>query len=269
MRPAARLAIRLRPGLSPRPSSACAAARPGPAAGRHTRHSGLPWRSRAPSAAAGDAAATARCGPPQRPGNKAEPAEEPLYPAGRGCFRPGGSRGRDATLAHHVPHQPLMVLLHLGRGRRFGAQAPRHQPEASSACPLRQGPLPAPGGPVPGPGSSLDHNGSDRVHPPAHRRGPGPRPGRTYRPAVSGPCGHHQPSRHCRPSRACVPLRAAGVRPVHLHKAASLRSGRNRPVTRGGHGAVRLCLDALLLAQRAAAERARGAVSVAYVAKTF
>jgi hypothetical protein len=81
--------------------------------------------------------------------------------------------------------------------------------------------------------------------------------------------GHHQPSRHCRPSRACVPLRAAGVRPVHLHKAASLRSGRNRPVTRGGHGAVRLCLDALLLAQRAAAERARGAVSVAYVAKTF
>jgi hypothetical protein len=40
--------------------------------------------------------------------------------------------------------------------------------------------------------------------------------------------GHHQPSRHCRPSRACVPLRAAGVRPVHLHKAASLRC----PVTR-------------------------------------
>jgi hypothetical protein len=60
MLPAAGLLIRLRPGLSRRPSSACAAARPGPPAGRYTRRSGLPWRSRAPSAAAGGAGATAR-----------------------------------------------------------------------------------------------------------------------------------------------------------------------------------------------------------------
>ena len=60
MLPAAGLLIQLRPGLSRRPSSACAAARPGPPAGRYTRRSGLPWRSRAPSAAAGGAGATAR-----------------------------------------------------------------------------------------------------------------------------------------------------------------------------------------------------------------
>ena len=58
MLPAAGLPIRLRPGLTRRPSSACAAARPGPPAGHRTRRSGLPWRSRAPSAAAGGACAT-------------------------------------------------------------------------------------------------------------------------------------------------------------------------------------------------------------------
>ena len=51
--------------ISPNPTLlasavACAAARPGPPAGRYTRRSGLPWRSRAPSAAAGGAGATAR-----------------------------------------------------------------------------------------------------------------------------------------------------------------------------------------------------------------
>jgi hypothetical protein len=43
-------------------------------------------------------------------------------------------------------------------------------------------------------------------------------------------------------------MRAAGVRPVHLQKVASLRNGRKCPVTGGSHGAVWLCLDALLLA---------------------
>jgi hypothetical protein len=47
MLPAAGQPIRLRPGLTRRPSSACAAARPGPPAGHRTRRSGLPWRSRA------------------------------------------------------------------------------------------------------------------------------------------------------------------------------------------------------------------------------
>ena len=71
MLPAAGLPIRLRPGLSRRPSSACAAARPGPPAGHRTRRSGPPRRSRAPSAAAGGAGATARRRPSTLPGNKA------------------------------------------------------------------------------------------------------------------------------------------------------------------------------------------------------
>ena len=53
MLPAAGLPIRLRPGLSRRRSSACAAARPGAPAGHRTRRSRLRRRSRAPSAAAG------------------------------------------------------------------------------------------------------------------------------------------------------------------------------------------------------------------------
>jgi hypothetical protein len=83
-----------------------------------------------------------------------------------------------ARLAQHtLALQPLDVLLpvlsHLGRGRRFRAQAPRHQPVASSARPRGQGPPPAPGGPVPGPDSGVGHNGGDRAHPTEHPRGPG------------------------------------------------------------------------------------------------
>jgi hypothetical protein len=60
------------------------------------------------------------------------------------------------------------------RGRRLRAQAPRHQPVASSARPRGQGPPPAPGGPVPGPDSGPGHNRDDRAHPSEHPRGPGP-----------------------------------------------------------------------------------------------
>ena len=70
-------------------------------------------------------------------------------------------------------HVLLHVLSHLGRGRRFRAQAPRHQPVASSASPRGQGPPPAPGGPVPGPDGGLGNNGGDRAHPSEHPRGPG------------------------------------------------------------------------------------------------
>ena len=56
----------------------------------------------------------------------------------------------------------------------FRAKAPRNQPEASSACPLCQGPLPASGGPVPGPGGGLGNDGGDKGHPPGRPRGPGP-----------------------------------------------------------------------------------------------
>ena len=101
-----------------------------------------------------------------------------LQAAGRGCRRPGGSRGLGARLAQPaLPLQPLDVLLHvlsrLGRGRRFRAQAPRHQPVAGSARPRGQGPPPAPGGPVPGPDGGLGHNGGDRAHPSEHPRGLG------------------------------------------------------------------------------------------------
>ena len=174
MRPAAGLPIRLRPWPTRRPSSACAAARPGPpqdaipgVRGFHgDREPRQPPRVAQSPRHAEDHISDR--------GNTAEPVEEPLYPAGRRCFRPGGSRGRGATLAHQVPQHPLEVLLHLGRGRRFRGKAPRNQPEASSACPFGQGPLPAPGGPVPGPGGGLDDNGGDKVHPHARRRGPGP-----------------------------------------------------------------------------------------------
>jgi hypothetical protein len=125
--------------------------------------------------------------------------EKPVDPAGHGCFRPGRGRGLGATLARQVNLLPH-VLLHLGRGRRFRAKAPRHQPEASSACPLGQGPLPAPGGPVPGPGG-LGNDGSDKGHPPGRSRGPPPvqepqgRPPHlgpaviTSHPAIVAPCG--------------------------------------------------------------------------------
>ena len=52
---------------------------------------------------------------------------------------------------------------------------------------------------------------------------------------------------------------------MHLHKIASLRSGRKCPVTRGSHGAVRLCSDACSGPSGAVTERTEGAVSVAYV----
>jgi len=97
----------------------------------------------------------------------------PRSPAGRVCFRPGGSRGLCAKLAQQVPLPPPHVLFHLGQGRRFRAKAPRHQPEASSACPLCQGPPPAAGGPVPGPDGGLGNNGGDRGHPSGRPRGPG------------------------------------------------------------------------------------------------
>ena len=56
-------------------------------------------------------------------------------------------------------------------------------------------------------------------------------------------------------------MRAAGARPVHLHKVASLRSGRKCPVTGGSHGVVWLCLDACSWLSGAVAGRTRGAVS--------
>jgi D-arabinose 1-dehydrogenase-like Zn-dependent alcohol dehydrogenase len=77
-----------------------------------------------------------------------------------------------AQVARAEPRR-LHVLPRLGRGRRFRAQVPRHQPVASSARPRGQGPPPAPGGPVPGPDSGPGNNGGDPGHPSEHPRGPG------------------------------------------------------------------------------------------------
>ena len=173
MLPAAGLPIRLRPGLSRRPSSAGAAARPGPPAGHRTRWARLPWRSRAPSAAAGGAGATHADDHLRYQGNKAEPAEEPRDPAGCECFRPGGSRGRCARLAHQVNLLPE-VLLHLGRGRRFRAKAPRNQPEAGSACPLCQGPLRRPAAQCPAPAAAWVTTGATKGTHPGVREGLAP-----------------------------------------------------------------------------------------------
>jgi hypothetical protein len=86
--PAAGLSIRLRPGLSRRRSSACAAARPGAPAGHRTRRARLRRRSRRPSAAAGCAGPTARRRPSGsraqgRPGHSAIAGRPWMFPSGR------------------------------------------------------------------------------------------------------------------------------------------------------------------------------------------
>ena len=128
--------------------------------------------------------------------------------AAAGALGPG-SRNRPSLL------QPLDVLLHvlsrLGRGRRFRAQAPGHQPVASSARPRGQGPPPAPGGPVPGPDSGLGNNGGDRAHPSEHPRGPGLVQNGQGRPQHLGPAVITSHPGHCRPGGACVPSSRAAA----------------------------------------------------------
>ena len=159
--------------------------------------------------------------------------------AGRGCLRPGGSRRLGARLAQQVPLQPLDVLLHvlsrLGRGRRFGAQAPRHQPVASSARPRGQGPPPPPGGPVPGPDGGLGHNRGDTGHPSEHPRGPGPVQKGQGHPQHLGPAvitSHPgivaQAARMCQAPGLPLPRRC---RPAGGRAAPVLSSGRIRAST--------------------------------------
>ena len=148
MLPAAGLPIRLRPGLSRRRSSACAAARPGAPAGHRTRPSGLRpaiastvsrrgWRrpDRTPKTICTEEAradrAFAIAGGPR------------MFPSG------GGSRHLWATLAQQV----LLLLDVLFASARVGASVPR--PHATSPEPAalahaararcrRGGPVPAP-----------------------------------------------------------------------------------------------------------------------------
>jgi len=81
---------------------------------------------------------------------------------------------RDHAWARRSPRQSRQVPRGFPVFSCRGAQAPRHQPEPSSARPRGQGPPPAPGGPVPGPDTSLGNNRSDRGHPLQRPRGPGP-----------------------------------------------------------------------------------------------
>ena len=147
---------------SRRRSSACAAARPRPPARPRTRRSGLPWRSRGPSAAAGGEAPRHADDHPRYRGSNVLP-DVPRSPAGRGRFRPAGSRGLRAKLAQQV--------VKLGPGRRFRAKAPRRQPEASSACPRCQGSPRAAGSPVPGPTAAWVTTGATGDTHPSVREG--------------------------------------------------------------------------------------------------
>jgi hypothetical protein len=177
MPPGAGLAIRLRTGPGRRRSSACAVHGPG-------RHQDI---GRGAEGFAGD---RARCQLPRvaqaRP-HAEDDADDDLYKdkGGQGvlrslaevCLRPGGGRRLRgeacAELAQQVPMLPG-VLYHLGPGRRFGAEAPRHQPGAGRAGPRSQGPLSASGGPVPGPDGGLGHHRGGSGHPFEGPGGPGP-----------------------------------------------------------------------------------------------
>jgi hypothetical protein len=128
-----------------------------------------------------------------------------------GAGVPAAAGGLGARLAQHpLPLQPLNILLHvlshLGRGRRFRAQAPRHQPVASSARPRGQGPPPAPGGPVPGPDGGLGNNRGDTGHPSEQPRGPGPVQKGQGRPQHLGPAViTSHPGIVAQATRACQP----------------------------------------------------------------
>ena len=132
--------------------SACAAARPGAPAGHRTRPAGLRRRSRATVSRRGL----------RRPDRTPKTtllqearADRAFYHGWwrsiqvsvRGPLSPAAAQ---ATLAPQVLVL-LDVLLPLGPGRRFGAKAPRHQREASSACPRGQGPPPRPAAQCPAP----------------------------------------------------------------------------------------------------------------------
>ena len=148
----------------------------------------------------------------------------------------GRQRGLGARLGQPaLPLQPLDVLLHvlsrLGRGRRFGAQAPRQQPVASSARPRGQGPPPPPGGPVPGPDGGLGHNRGDTRHPPEHPRGPGPVQKGQGRPHLGPAVITSHPGIVAQATRACQPPGLPpprGCRPAAGRAAPTLGSGRIR-----------------------------------------
>ena len=199
MPPAAGLPIRLRPGLTRRPSSACAAARPGAPAEQRTRRSGLRRRSRHRQ-------------PPRVAQAPPHAEDHPMTSKAR-PYR-GACRGSWPAVGVCVRRQP--DTFHPGPGQRFGAQAPRHQPEPSSARPRCQGPPPAPGGPVPGPDSSLGNSRGDRGHPFQRLRGPGPVQQDHQEHSVKlGPAVcHHEPSPHCRPGGACAPSSRAAATPT-------------------------------------------------------
>ena len=127
--PAAGLPIRRRPGLSRRPSSACAAARPGAPAGHRTRPAGF----------VGD---REHRQPPRlaqaRPHAEDHPYRGPKdvqgvqqSPEGRGCFRPGG--GGRYTSRPRLRIRSFCCSMFFCHSARVDASAPR--PHATSPKP--------------------------------------------------------------------------------------------------------------------------------------
>ena len=169
MLPAAGLPIRLRPGLSRRRSSACAAARPGPpedaiatfgaSAAIASTVSRRGWRRRHGTPM------TIRATGRNRGPSQAERSRSIRRAAGVSVRAVAG-----ASVPRSRSQVPLLPLeLSSRTSAAVAASVPRPHatsPKPAAPRPLGQGPLPVPGGPVPGPGGGLGNHGGDRsTHP--------------------------------------------------------------------------------------------------------
>ena len=155
-----RLPIRLRPGPSRRPSSACAAARPGPTAGRYTRRSGFHGdreRRQPPRVARRHGTSmTIHATGETRPYRRIS-----AIPGGCGCFRPGGSRGLCARLAHQVKKLPEVFCT--SAGSALPCQGPTPPARSQQRLPTLPGPLPRPEAQCPAPAAAWVTTGRQRT----------------------------------------------------------------------------------------------------------
>ena len=173
MLPAAGLPIRLRPGLSRRRSSACAAARPGPPAGHRTR------RAEASPAIASTVSRRGWRRPHRTPrpsvyeGKDVQGVRRSL--AGRGCFRPGGSRRLGMPSLRN--RSLCCRRMFFATSARVGASVPRpHATSPKPAAPAHaaRARCRRPAAQCPAPTAAWVTTGATAGHPFEHPRGPGP-----------------------------------------------------------------------------------------------